>query len=663
MERRRDIPDNIGEEEVEGKSPILVRSDSPVKAVFRQEGSYDGTMATEEMRALLEHMSLVTANLGTPKVSSAKELSRWQFLEERDDTLRQFLVHLRSDSSQMLKDSKKYTWGHMERMQGLILASSLLYQSTVRERIAIARKNSFDDNYTTLAKLLEFDNVPELSIRVGSVSLLDFQSFSPKATPVAPYYRYLLEGRLMKEDAIQQAFEENQDYPKSIYPNLTKFAISVLPNRLHGIINLTPETFPTDNVEPILREGGKLAIRVLEGVQEIRKKVNLAVFDPESRDFPELSTLVAKYLESKDKDTRVLSLYLMNLDTRQRIVEAYRKSRKYEMEDNNGEFYMIFGDSIAEYIEEASPVLNILTNDDVASILDGDNIEHNEEKSEPSFEQLGKRVNDIFNKTSKKDFPIEPGDINWSQLYVPGEVKINFDSSRPRIFTMKIAFNNDLGESTEVECSINTVKNFMNWNHPEDPMLLPKNSDLMAFRRSLMLATQSILDNVYRQAQEEYQSRRASQTAPLPVETRRPKRERVQDPVYELRRTSRRQQQEQESTNILFDVLSSKEEIKNRVVLPSDEEFENMVRYLSHVDRDIVRKSIEEYNEKGTGAKFTRKRKVGTEGDIVYGLSIGCSVPKGARVLLRETESEVGTRNFEVKDIRYRKDIYPKNKL
>jgi len=278
--------------------------------------------------------------------------------------------------------------------------------------------------------------------------------------------------------------------------------------------------------------------------------------------------------------------------------------------------------------------------------------------------ELGKRVNEAFSKTSQKNFTIEPSNINWANLHVPQEVQINFDPNRPRKFTIMVTFNNELGESTNIEYTIDTTKNIMDWNHPEDPMLLPDDPDLRALRRSLLIAAQSMLDNVYRQAQEEYQLKRQSEGTSSAGVVQRPKRERSQDPLYQLRKDTRAQQRE-ESINqgSLFEVLSQKEEIKNIVILPSEEEFEETGRFLSHVDRGIVRKSMEEYNEKGTGAKFSRKKGLGLEGELIYGLSIGCTVPKGARVLLRETESETGVRNFEIVDIRYRKDIYSKHNL
>lgn len=62
-------------------------------------------------------------------------------------------------------------------------------------------------------------------------------------------------------------------------------------------------------------------------------------------------------------------------------------------------------------------------------------------------------------------------------------------------------------------------------------------------------------------------------------------------------------------------------------------------------------------------SNFTRKKKLGLDGTPRYTLSIGCTVPKGVRILLKEQASTNGARTFEIIDIRYRKDIYRLNQL
>lgn len=664
MERRKGVSDNslsrLGLEGSESKI-FLDPAEAPIPPI-QESNFFDNDMLKTERHLLSQEVDLASEHLKKrDSIPSSRDAARWNDLNLKVMATLDLTKEVDDMFEKVEAAPENYNYGILLRLSKMSLGVDLLRHVTFKDLLAISKKHHFDDKYAPFATLTRFSTAPELSICVGSISLPDFMTVNKKTTNPTPYYRYLVEMGSDAEDAPQQIFEQNQDHPKNLYPNFTKQAIINMQDKLNGVF-VKDEDF--ENTLPRFWEGIKLFDRVAEGVQNIRDKTYQSVFNPASEEFSDLSTLIQQYLHNPDKRTRMNALYLMGLDTREKTIEAYRKARKYKTKEGSGVFYNVLADSIAEYIEELSSFANILSNDDVAAILSTDAIEVDEEKSEPTFEELGKKVNEIFNKTSRPEFKSKIDDINWALLQVPEEAQIHFDPNRQRKFTINITFNNELGESTEVECTLDTTKNSMDWNHPEDPMLLRDDQNLRSLRRSLLIATQFMLDNLYRQAQEEYQLKRQSEGTNPTVVVQRPKRERAQDPVYQLRKDTKAQQREESiDKGSLFEVLSQKEEIKNRVILSSDEEFEDMVRYLSHVDREIVRRSIEEYNEKGTGAKFTRKKKAGTEGELVYGLSIRCTVPKGARILLREAEPGDGTRNFEIIDIRYRKDIYSKHNL
>ena len=91
---------------------------------------------------------------------------------------------------------------------------------------------------------------------------------------------------------------------------------------------------------------------------------------------------------------------------------------------------------------------------------------------------------------------------------------------------------------------------------------------------------------------------------------------------------------------------------------------ENPQEYLtgpiSTVDLEKLKQGLEKFNEKGLG-RFKMLVLPDEDGQPLYSLDIrGVEARGGIRVLLKEEGSEKGNRNFKIKSIGYRKDIYRK---
>lgn len=236
---------------------------------------------------------------------------------------------------------------------------------------------------------------------------------------------------------------------------------------------------------------------------------------------------------------------------------------------------------------------------------------------------------------------------------------IQFDENRPRLFRVILSYENAAGELLELNLDFDTTKNNLDWNFIESPT----EPNMQTIYRASVQATQQILLYVLDKAKQEYREKqKAKQMKPLPPSAKAPPRQRTEDEIYQLRKQVRLEAKpgiEALAFSALETAIDGKRDTEKRIFYPRNEILEKMLDKLSSVDRQTVLKGIDELNNTGRG-EFTRKRRRSKDGKILYTLRVNCSVSGGIRVLLHESESSTGVRNFEILDISYRKDTYKK---
>ena len=409
------------------------------------------------------------------------------------------------------------------------------------------------------------------------------------------------------------------------------------------------------NKIPGLGIAQKGMMRFADRLGEVQRLFSDTLFNPETEHFDVFSESVARRLDG-DKDEAIMVLYRLGLNKGVAIPEPYRRSRRLIAMGSGSEFYGGFGDSVKTMVEEGrlSETFYIPTQDDLAGILD-------EEKgvglvSEPAVHQtMAGRVSSIFQRKNIPEYGVDVTKVDWGNLVPPQEANIKFQS-QPHRFSVALGWKNDVGESLDVNLNFDTKANKFDWNFLEGP----EDQTMVAMKSSSFVIAQNMLTIMEAEVRTQTEEKRKAEVAkPKLTVIKGTKRERVQDEVYGLRKIVRQEARDSKPAALQIVPKETPTEIKREIEIPEQDEFDSMLAVLSTVDKGIVKVALDDFNEKGIG-KFTRKKSRDEDGEPLYTLAVGCTVPKGVRVLVKESSSSAGQRTFEILDIRYRKDIYRK---
>lgn len=658
---------NLFGKEPQQKSKLLGTQDSLVEPIPAKR-PFDQKEVQREQKRLAKDLTATYEQLGQAIVmKSPKNATRFSTLRQKIDDC----FAISSIYADQFKEME-LTGGGKTVLEAAILhvtslGLSLVVQNTLRQQLEIAEREEFADRFRPYTEVYKYAATSELGIKIDGISLRDFITFKGKQDSPVPYLNFLLYGRLIAHEGLhREVLAQNQGKPYGEYPNITISTIDVLPNKIISLSYLNPEAFDHLGGPPLIQEIGQQAKKLIQTTVEVVTSSRKLLLNPASPEFPTLRELILSYLESGDKTKRVVALNILSAGRIPYLFDVYREAQRLIRKGNNSEFYQTLVTAVREYVEEASNITTVLTKEDIPPILNLVKVGDLNPVKPSTLEGLGKQVGAIFSKTSRKIYEINSNSVNLNGFATPESIKISFDANRPKKFTINLAFNNELGEAVDLGYTLDTQKNTMDWVLLEDPMSA-EDQEVAYFRDNLLMLTGSILQDVARQVNEEFNLRHEKPQIEVSSPSQQVKRERFADPVYKLRKEVRIEQISKGEV-LDADIVSVSIEdvdikVRNQVLLPVEQELQEKLKYVSSMDGEIIKQALAEYNEKGTGSKFTRKKKLGPDGQPRYTLAVGCTVPKGVRVLLREVSSENGIRNFEVLDIRYRKDIYRLNKL
>lgn len=670
MERIRSIFDRFKPKQSAVPQPqveipaILAGPDTLVKPPARR--FFDEAAAAMEVQELYAELGSAYEGIGTAIImTSPKDAARFNALRDKIDNC----AAISSIHSDRFREVDS-TGGDMDMsslgvLHVLALGTSLVTHNAIREQVTIARRQGFAEGFEPFAAIYEFSAASELAVKIGGISLTDFLAFRSKQDSPVPYLNFLVTGSLINfRESHPQILAQNQSPLNARYPNIAISTIEVIPHKIAGLLSAYPDVFSHPSERLLLSEMSREAGRLAQAVLDVTTVARSLVVNPTSPNFPALRDQMLAYL-TQDRTGGIVVLNTIISGRPNHLFELYRKAKQFSVNGNNSVFYQTLIDALKDFVEEGSRITTILTKDDVVGILDLDSAGEPESFQVSTFEQLNKQIGLILTKSSRRSYAVDPDNIEWHNLVKPQSVDIEFDPGRPKKFTVTLSFDNDLGEAIDLRFTLDTQKNTLDWVLLEDPMV-PEDQEVASLRSALVRTSTGIMRDVQIQVEDEFNLKQAAKTqgarASQPL-VQRAKRERNDDPIYQLRKQMRAAEKTEPGITSSLEMEVAATSIRNHVSIPDTKELEDKLRYISHVDKEIIKAALLEYDERGTGGKFTRKKKLGLDGTPRYTLSIGCTVPKGVRVLLKEQASVNGARTFEIIDIRYRKDIYRLNDL
>lgn len=451
---------------------------------------------------------------------------------------------------------------------------------------------------------------------------------------------------------LDRIFPQDYTFAKT-HPQTTMFLIHEATFALNHGFSLVPEGLNSVKKIPSMSIAQRGMNRFANRIAELKGIFFATFFNPESEDFPAFSETVAQYLNGGNRTESIIALNRMGLDQGTGITDPYRRARSFVMAGNNPDLFDVFSRSVKDLVEEGriSQVFYVPTYYDLTGILEEEKMPGSSIGPEVHT-AMAARISNVFKIKNIREHTFDPASIDWDGLVPPQEVTIKFQP-KPHKFLIELIWRNQEGESLNVNLNFDTKGNKLDWNFlesPDDPVMISMRTSSFATAQNILKALE---DDIVKQA-EDKKSPKSTQTALLPKGA---KRERSDDESYRIRK-----QVKEEARNARVDVTGNisfepDSEIKKVILMPEQDKLLRMLNALGAVDQRIVQNSLEDFNKRGTG-KFTRKRLRDGDGEPLYTLAIGCTAPKGARVLLKESSNSSGLRTFEIIDIRYRKDIY-----
>lgn len=647
-----------------GRSPIWSHLD---------KSQYD-----KELSAILEVVSKANQTLSNViGFNDEKSYIAWHKLNEGQQQISKAYGSLH----QRIESSPQGETLHAGNLDFIFLAGEefLLAKNLERQR-QLAKRNDFYDFFEQYAKPFEFGITGNLSIKIDGLSMQDLLD-NPNVSP-SKAYRFFIEAaaNFGKLDFLlyEKVLGENrEDELLARYPTMAKERIQQLGGEIVALVEMTASPYTVNfllgalHIQPqgSEKEIVSTAEKIIKRISRIREAILNTLFDPSSAGFQDLKETVTEYLKGKDDVTRVYSIHLLLL-TSDNLAEGFRLAQSLSKNANaNAPFYEFLATSIRKHVEERGSSFGsrvLPTREDLVMVTDED--KNSEPRPVPTLEQLG-RINTLtIQKSSRRDYVIDPDAIEWQNLISPTQISFSFFEGGSRKFGITFDYENEEGESLSLDFDFDTMKEYFDWSFMEDPDDL----EMKPMKDAVSLVTKSILLDVQRQAESQWQEKQRQRTAKIQpsaptaksggskapwtprIKEQRQERPRPLTPIQEILQSE-----------FSFPIQPEQQRIKNQIRISENEDLDKMMGNLSEEDRRLLIKGIEGYNQRGVG-QFKRLRFSGEEREPLFTLRVNCGTGGGIRVLMHELPSsteENNTRTFRIVDIDYRKNIYRRRHL
>lgn len=563
------------------------------------------------------------------------------------------------ESGQSIPFYEFYTY-HLLQVGGEQLLGDIL-----RQQLRYAQREGFEWCLKPYLEMQPFVFTgAQMSIRINRIALNDFMYDDQKMRSNLPsLFSFLVDSLLIRYQCNHEdVLKENQEGPDSqyfnLYPNRTKQAIEGATCKVTAMLGSSPELVDKLAVgnQGVKSEAAKCAKRLYRRVDGVRRDFYQVLLHPESPDFPAVKKVMEGYLR-QGRVERLLALNAIELDE-ECYYGLYRKAREYDHDGPHAQFYEALANSVIEYDEEGSGIRHIPNIDDLSMVFNGDNTSEDDSREKVTFDDLKGIIREISNRSSVRDYNLKSGDIDWGRLVTPQSVTVKFGQDRPNKFKISFIYENEDGESLDIDFYYDTKREAFDWNIRE----APSDPRLCRFRNSVFSVSRLILDNVKNQAQRRYKEKRLSKEVEIRPATpvKKVARERYQDEAYDLKRGARKQVIEDGCSSVSDTAFEDHEkDIKRIFRFPEGVLPEKILAAISRPDQPVILAGVERFNQDGVGElKIIRIKK--QKKPPYYSLRINCSVHGGARVLARKVSSSDGVEELEVFDVVYRKDTFTK---
>jgi len=528
-------------------------------------------------------------------------------------------------------------------------ASCFLVSDLCKKLDRLGKGGKAEETLRKYARLVKYGTTSEMgSIRIGNACLLEILPENSKSKLSAPdIYNYIVQAVTLDPEEILKM--QPEDELKKRWPAIALFGPISLSYFVVGLSSFSQRDIEglvrtSTNAPP--RQISQYVKRLYETVNEAVEDFYKIILDPDNKEFDRAKAILANFLAGNEA-ARMTAIFELGLRSRKRLFDLCRRATEYVRENKEKDFYQLLLEGVEEFMDKFEVADLILTKEDADSLFEVGSLDLDQRTD---FDSLRVSISSIISKTSSREFEIDPDTVNWGTQAKPALCLVEFDKDKPFEFKVYLGYEGYQEESLTLAFHFDVKRGTFDWNFIESPT----DPEMLVYRNVVLLTCSKILERLSEGVALEYAEKRKPQQVAPKVVGEKEKRERYVDETYELRKRMREEIKSRTvPVPISFSEIRREEtSVKSTILLPEEDVFEGMLQNV-YLDSGQVREGIERFNE--VGGKLGRKRSRGREGQALYSLRVG-----DIRVLLSEASSDEGIRNFNILDIRNRKDVYRK---
>ncbi len=622
---------------------------NPYDQVLRTPTSIDGAVASLFARVGEVDSAIYNLDIYTPN-------SRLWQLSTKQEEITKYNAQL-PDSDETDPAQTKFNYL-------LRLGTQLLYAEAVDQRFTILKPHDADGLFLTGAALDTFNYAGDTLVRVEGVCLRDLQRYRPSgkqdSDQAVPFYRFLVNSYFTWMHD-QEVLAENQQFPFNEYPPLADVRVGQVPWLSNAVVD-APEAMLDRYLliqRGIPREAAGKAKGYLEKVRQIKDDTIRVLINPNSPYFETLREDMLRFTDPDFEGGNYAWEVLVGKD-KKAIVDLYRAMTTHQYQDVEPDFYYNIACSLLGYIR-GSEIPNILMLDDAQLItregVDPQEITATGFDEAEMFEGMRKILNVASSQTKQREFKVDPNSVDFVDFVPPSSVQVNLDRSRPQMITIVMNYMGEDGEILDFQMRVDTTKKQFDWNLIDYP------NAVQGLKVGGLVVVSNLVEQLKNEADETARQKQASQVvvvSPSPIKIK---------PTFEYHAPQKEVVQRQQAlpmTPIRMELRKSGVEdgelvrVRNNIAMPEESELRKMLSGFTPEQQRAIVEGIRNYNERGVG-EFKKLEK-DENADIDYH-SLRISVPaikKGVRVKVYEGDPVNGTRNFSVKTIDLRSNIFKK---
>lgn len=490
--------------------------------------------------------------------------------------------------------------------------------------------------------------IMEAVIKKEGISLQDFADPQiGQKRDLGSLYSFLVEmTKFPTIPDLEETFAENQDYPLNHHPNMTKDQII----RAYASAYLLAAA-DQSNIKRyllgkprVVQEAGQRAEQIITNIRDVQARCLEALHSPTtSLDFPWIRDELKRKL---NKDIPYGSLFFIaGLIKQDQVINLYRRSREFEAQDIEREFYEQIIQAVDEYVETDPALSEVATESDVDLFFP----ETIPAVDEPTIEHLTQLVTDITSRTGQKEISFDPHRLTWTGVKMPKRTLVRFDKQKTKKFTVTFTYEIE-GEDEKnfmLIFDLTSQERNFDWLGMPDPDAMPE-------RKAVLLKTiESLLEGISFDVEKEYQERHENRyrLQPLSPVTK------IKGPYVPQEKPGKNENGFRNAPIPNEPVLSPQPEkrIRSFIDISDNDAFLSHIKRFLPKHQALIIKKIETFNKSGGQAgKFKELDKRQYHDDTNrFSLRAG-----NFRIILTQVSGPNGIQRLEIEEIENRRIVY-----